>query len=158
MACVSCSFDSFSPFLLSLKQQQKLMKIMFSYIHFPIWLYPPKIMIFFVLYWQTVCLDRYAIISTSCLPYIWNLAKKIKMAPTKRDKSSSFAHHFFTLTFHFHFQYWTPIPIGTCTPRSFSTQPDICSLPSFSVLCTLRTQARKTKTIVFICTAWVELL
>ena len=44
MACVSCLFDSFSIFLLSLKQQQNLMKIMFSCIHFPIWPYPPKIM------------------------------------------------------------------------------------------------------------------
>ena len=44
MACVSCSFDSFSVCLLSLKQQQNLMKIMFSCIHFPIWPYPPKLM------------------------------------------------------------------------------------------------------------------
>ena len=44
MACVGCSFDSFSVFLLSLKQQQNLMKIMFSCIHFPVWPYPPKIM------------------------------------------------------------------------------------------------------------------
>ena len=44
MACVGCLFDSFSIFLLSLKQQQNLMKIMFSCIHFPIWPYPPKIM------------------------------------------------------------------------------------------------------------------
>ena len=43
MACVSCSFNSFSVFLLSLKQQQNLMKIMFSCIHFPIWPYPPQI-------------------------------------------------------------------------------------------------------------------
>ena len=40
-ASVSCSFNSFSIFLLSLKQQQNLMKIMFSCIHFPIWPYPP---------------------------------------------------------------------------------------------------------------------
>jgi len=33
MACVGCSSDSFSLFLLSLKQQQNLMKIWFSYIH-----------------------------------------------------------------------------------------------------------------------------
>ena len=44
IACVGCSFDSFSVFLLSLKQQN-LMKIMFSCIHFPIWPYIPKIMI-----------------------------------------------------------------------------------------------------------------
>ena len=44
MACVGCSFNNFSSFLLSLKQQQNLMKIMFSCIHFPIWPYPPKIM------------------------------------------------------------------------------------------------------------------
>ena len=44
MACVGCSFDSFSIFSLSLKQQQNLMKIMFSSIHFPIWPYLPKIM------------------------------------------------------------------------------------------------------------------
>ena len=41
MECVGCSFDSFSVFLPSLKQQQNLMKIMFC-IHFPIWPYPPK--------------------------------------------------------------------------------------------------------------------
>ena len=48
MACVGCSFNSFWIFLLSLKQQQNLMKIMFSCIHFPIilWPHPPKIMIF----------------------------------------------------------------------------------------------------------------
>ena len=44
MPCIGCSFNSFSVFLLSLKQQQNLMKIMFSCIHFPIWPYPPKIM------------------------------------------------------------------------------------------------------------------
>ena len=44
MACVSCLFNSFSVFLFSLKQQQNLMKIMFSCIHFPVWPYPPKIM------------------------------------------------------------------------------------------------------------------
>ena len=47
MACVSCSFDSFLVFLLSLKQQQNLMKIMFSCICFPVWPHPPKIMIYF---------------------------------------------------------------------------------------------------------------
>ena len=45
MTCVGCLFNSFWIFLLSLKQQN-LMKIMFSCIHFPIWPYPPKIMIF----------------------------------------------------------------------------------------------------------------
>ena len=64
MACVSCSFDSFSIFLLSLKQQQNLVKIMFSCIHFPIWPYPPKIMkkMYFILVncmgwqlWQLNC-------------------------------------------------------------------------------------------------------
>ena len=44
MACVGCSFNSFSIFLLNLKQKQNLMKIMFSCIHFPIWPYPPKLM------------------------------------------------------------------------------------------------------------------
>ena len=44
MTCVGCSFNSFSVFLLSLKQRQNLMKIMFSCIHFPVWPYPPKIM------------------------------------------------------------------------------------------------------------------
>ena len=38
MAYVGCSFDSFSVFLLSLKQQQNV----FSCIHFPIWPYPPQ--------------------------------------------------------------------------------------------------------------------
>ena len=43
MPCgIGCSFDSFSVFLLSLKQQQNLMKIMFSCIHFPEWPYPPQ--------------------------------------------------------------------------------------------------------------------
>ena len=50
MACVSCLLDSFSVFLLSLKQQQNLIKIMFSCIHFPMWPYPPKLMIFLLFY------------------------------------------------------------------------------------------------------------
>ena len=41
MASVGCSFNSFSVFLLSLKQQQNRMKIMFSCVDFPIWPYPP---------------------------------------------------------------------------------------------------------------------
>ena len=41
MACVSCSFNSFSIFLLSLKIKINLMNVMFSYIHFPIWPYCP---------------------------------------------------------------------------------------------------------------------
>ena len=41
MACVSCLFDSFSIFLLCSTQQQNLIKIMFSCIHFPVWPYPP---------------------------------------------------------------------------------------------------------------------
>ena len=41
-ASVGCSFNSFSIFLLSLKQQQNLVKIMFSCIHFPICPYPPQ--------------------------------------------------------------------------------------------------------------------
>ena len=39
MTWVGWSFDSFSNFLLHLKQQQN---IMFSCIHFPIWPYPPQ--------------------------------------------------------------------------------------------------------------------
>ena len=50
MVCVGCSFHSFSIFLLSLKQQQNLMKIMFSCIHFPLWPYPPQIKIKTVFY------------------------------------------------------------------------------------------------------------
>ena len=46
MACVSCLFDSFSIFLLSLKQQQN-MKIMFSCIHFLVWPYPPNFLFYF---------------------------------------------------------------------------------------------------------------
>ena len=42
MVFIGCSFDVFSIFLLSLKN--KIMKIMFSCIHFPVWPYPPKIM------------------------------------------------------------------------------------------------------------------
>ena len=38
-----CFSDSFSVFLLSLKQQQNLMKIMFYCIPFPKWTYSPKI-------------------------------------------------------------------------------------------------------------------
>ena len=41
MECVSCSFNRFSAFLLSLKQEQNLMQIIFSCIHFPVWPYPP---------------------------------------------------------------------------------------------------------------------
>ena len=44
MAFIGCLFDSFSVFLLNLKQQQNLMKIIFSCIHFPVWPYPPKTM------------------------------------------------------------------------------------------------------------------
>ena len=47
MAFIGCLFNSFSIFLLSLKQQQNLMKIMFSCIHFPVWPYPPKIITVF---------------------------------------------------------------------------------------------------------------
>ena len=43
-ACVSCSFNSFSIFLLSLKQQQNIVKIILSSVHFPVWSSPPKIM------------------------------------------------------------------------------------------------------------------
>ena len=42
MACVCCLFTSFSIFLLSVKQQQNLMKIMFSCIHFLVWPYLPQ--------------------------------------------------------------------------------------------------------------------
>ena len=45
MHLVMAGVNSFSVFLLSLKQQQNLMKIMFFYIYFPIWPYLPKIMI-----------------------------------------------------------------------------------------------------------------
>ena len=48
MTCVNWSFDSFSIFLLSLKQQQNLMKIMFSCIHFTLWPYPPKYIYIFL--------------------------------------------------------------------------------------------------------------
>ena len=44
MACVCCLFTSFSVFLLCVKQQQNLMKIMFSCIHFLVWPYLPQIM------------------------------------------------------------------------------------------------------------------
>ena len=44
MVYAGCSFKSFSVFLLALKQQQNLVKILFSCIHFPVWPYPPKIM------------------------------------------------------------------------------------------------------------------
>ena len=62
MVCVGCSFDSFSIFLLTLKQQQNLMVIMFSCVHFPIWPYPPKIFfLYFILVncmgWQ-ICIVR----------------------------------------------------------------------------------------------------
>ena len=42
MACVGCPFVCFSVFLISLKKQQNLMKIMFSCIRFPVWPYPPQ--------------------------------------------------------------------------------------------------------------------
>ena len=50
VACVGCSFNNFSVFLLCFTQPQNLMKLMFSCIHFPVWPYPPKIMIFFIFY------------------------------------------------------------------------------------------------------------
>ena len=58
MVCVSCSFNSFSIFLLCFAQQQNLIKIMFFCIHFPVWLYPPqnnekKIFLYCKLYWLT---------------------------------------------------------------------------------------------------------
>ena len=65
MVCVGCSFNSFSVFLLSLKQQQNLMKIMFSCIHFPVWPYPPKIMkkMYFIqvncMGWQVCLTDNF---------------------------------------------------------------------------------------------------
>ena len=46
MVCVSCSFHSFSVLLLSLKLKLNLLKIMFSFIHFPACPYPTQIMIF----------------------------------------------------------------------------------------------------------------
>ena len=51
MVCVSCLFSSFSVFLLRLKQQQNLMKMMFACIHFPVWPYHPQIMkkLYFIL-------------------------------------------------------------------------------------------------------------
>ena len=52
MASVSCLFNSFLIFLLSLiLKQQNLIKIMFSCIHFPIWPCPPQIIkiVYFVL-------------------------------------------------------------------------------------------------------------
>ena len=65
MACVSCLFNSFSVFLLSLKQLQNLMKIMFSCIHFLVWPYPPqkimKKMCFILVNWMgwQVCMMNY---------------------------------------------------------------------------------------------------
>ena len=59
MVCVGCSFHSFSIFLLSLKQQQNLMKIMFSCIHFPLWPYPPQIKIKTVFYTSKLWVDGY---------------------------------------------------------------------------------------------------
>ena len=58
IVCVSCLFDSFSMVFLSLKQQQNLMKIMFSCIHFAVWSYPPP-MKTIILYQWTVWVDRY---------------------------------------------------------------------------------------------------
>ena len=55
-------FFNIFQFLLSLKQQQDLMKIMFSGINFHIWPYPPPPpppMIYFISYWLTVWVDRY---------------------------------------------------------------------------------------------------
>ena len=50
MVCVGSSFKSFSIFSLSLKHQQNHMKIRFFGIRFPVWPYPPKIMIFKLLF------------------------------------------------------------------------------------------------------------
>ena len=87
MACVCCSFTSFSTFLLSVtvKQQQNLMKIMFSCIHLPVWPYPPKIMkkMYFILVncigWQVFsCENR-------CFPQHleWIIARPEQMCQTK---------------------------------------------------------------------------
>ena len=47
VVCVSCSFNNLSVFLLCFTQQQNLMELLFSCIHFPIWPYPPQIIILF---------------------------------------------------------------------------------------------------------------
>ena len=79
MAFIGCSFDSFSVFLLSLKQQQNLMKIMFSCIHFPVWPYPPKIMIFYIFYTG----DRYEFfIRVIVMQKDWFAIIKIKVTVT----------------------------------------------------------------------------
>ena len=71
MAYVGYSFNSFSVFLLSLKRQRNLMKMMFSCIHFPIWPYPPKIMkkLYFILVncmgWQVCC--THAAVACCCV-------------------------------------------------------------------------------------------
>ena len=85
MVCVGCSFDSFSIFLLSLKQQQNLMKIMFSCINFPIWPYPPQIMkkMYFILVncmgWQ-VCMCEVQLCSQqNYSPRWWVLLKLLKI-------------------------------------------------------------------------------
>ena len=50
MVCVSCSFHSFLIFLLSLKQQQNLRKIMFSYPFSNMAISPQNNGFFFILY------------------------------------------------------------------------------------------------------------
>ena len=89
---VGCSFDSFSVFLLSLKQQQNLVKIMFSCIHFPIWPYPPKIMkkLYFIpvncMGWQVCRTEKlYCLQARPCIFQPGNFAgwgsERVKMPP-----------------------------------------------------------------------------
>ena len=77
MVSVSCSFSSFSVFLLSLKQQN-LMKIMFSCIHFPIWPYFPKNNenLYFILVncmgWQVCIITKITLHRKACCITQWH--------------------------------------------------------------------------------------
>ena len=83
MAFIGCSFDSFSVFLLSLKQQQNLNQIMFSCIHFPVWPYPPQIMIFINLILVNCMVDRYEFfIRVIVMQKDWFAIIKVKVTVT----------------------------------------------------------------------------
>ena len=88
MACVSCSWDSFSIFLLSLKQQQNRLIIMFSCIHFTIWPYPPqnneRKKVYFVLVncmgWQVCYCDNQTFTVTQRPHYLKALTRDAKVS------------------------------------------------------------------------------
>ena len=111
MAFTGCLFDSFSIFLLSLKQQQNLMKIIFSCIHFPAWPYPPQIMKKTVLYTGKLYgLTAMKVLSCFFL-LIWvfvipNQMMLLKMLFMKHRHFPFFVSFFILFVFYFSFLYF----------------------------------------------------